>query len=268
MELNLPKIIFGTWGLVEWKGFSNEYCKDLCQSAYAKGMTSFDTAPVYGLGHAEEVLSTLPKTSFIATKIPARKKSSSLQEAYSAQWISQCVDESRKRLNRDALDLVQLHNWNYQWRMNESAEVLAEMNRLSEEGIVRNWGVSLPFEPPQQGSDIFNNGLLNSFQLHYNVLQKQNRSLIDLLKSKNKKVMLRSVLLHGFLLGSDNIPFRTKYGANVERLTKERDSFFSRIGKENMLDFCLNDAFGTGADSIILGITNKQQIEDIEKYLK
>ena len=108
---NLSRITFGTWGLSEWENRSQDYCKELCDLAYRKGIKSFDTALVQGSGKAEHFLSSLPKDCFIATKIPAKDKSKEIREAYDSSWIKSCVEQSRKRLKRDSLDLVQLHNW-------------------------------------------------------------------------------------------------------------------------------------------------------------
>jgi aryl-alcohol dehydrogenase-like predicted oxidoreductase len=43
---NLSRITFGTWGLSEWENRSQDYCKELCDLAYRKGIKSFDTALV------------------------------------------------------------------------------------------------------------------------------------------------------------------------------------------------------------------------------
>jgi aryl-alcohol dehydrogenase-like predicted oxidoreductase len=261
---NLSRITFGTWGLSEWENHSQDYCKELCDLAYRKGITSFDTALVYGGGKAEHFLSSLPKDCFIATKIPAKDKSKKISEAYDSSWIKGCINQSRKRLERDSLDLVQLHNWDYNW--NDYQQLIDLMMDLKDDGLVKNWGISLPFESPNSNNKIFDKAI-DFFQVHYNILQPQNKETINYLKQKNKKVLLRSVLLHGFLMDSINTPFTKKYSLEKRNLEKEREESLLGLNKKERLEYCLNDANMTGADSIILGITKKEHLSGIEKYL-
>lgn len=262
---NLSRITFGTWGLPEWKDYSQDYCKELFDFAYRNGIKSFDTALVYGGGRMEHFLSYLPKECFIATKIPAKNKSKEIIDAYDSLWIKKCIDQSRKRLKRDSLDLVQLHNWDYNW--NNYQTLIDLMVNLKDTGLVKNWGISLPFESPNNHSEILDEPVINFFQVHYNILQQQNKDIIKNLKQKNKKVLLRSVLLHGFLMGSINPPFCKKYNLEKQNLKKERDRLFLGLNKREILKYCLNNAFLVGADSIVLGITKKEHITSLEEYL-
>ncbi len=262
---NISRITFGTWGLSEWRGYSKDYCRDLCRFAYNKGVTSFDTASVYGDGKSEEFLSTLPDDSFIATKIPARDRSNKLEEAYSSSWLIKKIDESRMRLKRDSLDLFQLHNWSYDW--NDYDWLLSLMHNLKEKGVVKMWGISLPIDSPKEEYKIFEESIFETFQVHYNLIQQQNRELISYLKKKNKKVFLRSVLLHGFLLCSVNTLFENRYSSEKSELIQAREKVFDRIPLKDRFNYCLEDAFSTGADSVIIGFTKKRHLKGINKYL-
>lgn len=259
------KITFGTWGLSEWGNHSKKYYSNLYSTACRKGITSFDTAPVYGNGKAEETLSALSNDCFIATKIPSKNRSEKVKEAYEISWVEECINKSRKRLDRNSLDLVQIHNWNYRWQ--DYGELIHLMGNLKEKGIVKNWGISLSMEAANIDNKIFNESIIKYFQIHYNLLQQQNKNLIKYLKEKDKNVFLRSVLLHGFLLGSVNPPFEKRYLNNGRVLAEKRNFLFKDIQKEYRFDYCLDNAFSTGADSIILGITKRNQLEGIEKYL-
>ena len=42
---------------------------------------------------------------------------------------------------------------------------------------------------------------------------------------------------------------------------------FFGLNKKERLEYCLDDAYLTGADSIVLGITKKEHISGVEKYL-
>ena len=261
----ISKITFGTWGLSEWKNYSRDYCEELCVFAYRKGIKSFDTALVYGGGKSEHFLSLLSEDCFIATKIPARVKSKEINDSYNPSWIKNCIVLSRKRLKRDSLDLVQLHNWDYSW--NNYQHLIDLMIDLKDEGLVKNWGISLPFDSPDSYNEILDEPIIDFFQIHYNILQLQNKEIINYLKQKNKKVLLRSVLLHGFLMDSINTPFTKKYFLEKRNLEKKREELLFGLNKKERLEYCLNDAYMTGADSIILGITKREHLCGIEKYL-
>lgn len=262
---NLSKITFGTWGLSEWDNYSQDYCKEICDLAHRKGIRSFDTALVYGKGKAEKFLSFLPNDCFIATKIPLKSKSKEINHAYESLWVRQCIDQSMARLKRDSLDLVQLHNWDYDWE--DYKQLTDLMIDLKDRGIVKNWGISLPFEPPESKNNIFDEPAIDFFQIHYNLLQQQNKEIIHYLKQKNKKVLLRSVLLHGFLMDSINPPFDKKYFSQKYNFVDEREKILLDLDKRERLEYCLDNAFSIGANSIILGITKKNHLIGLEKYL-
>ena len=125
---NLSKITFGTWGLSEWENYSQDYCKEICNLAYRKGIKSFDTALVYGNGKAEELLSFLPRNCFIATKIPAKNKSKELSEAYDSAWIKDCIDQSRKFQNL----YTRNGRWNLFWLRIDYKNIYRSTNVIEE----------------------------------------------------------------------------------------------------------------------------------------
>ena len=261
----ISKITFGTWGLSEWGKYSLNYCKEICNEAYERGITSFDTSRVYGAGKAEQFLSSLPPECFIATKVPAKDRSQDIREAYSESWVEHCIEQSRQSMQRNTLDLVQLHNWSYDW--DDYRHLIDLMECYKDKGIVKHWGVSLPFERKNLNEEVFDEPTLEYFQVHYNALEQQNKDLINELKQKGKTLLLKSVLLHGFLLDSVNPPFNNKYESKTQDLVKQKNEIFSNLGDQSRIEFCLEDAFSTGADSVVLGITKDAHLSDIAKFL-
>lgn len=78
--------------------------------ALEQGINYFDTAPAYGNGASEEnlgrVLKSLKPEIFLSTKftvLPEHKKNI-------AEGIAQSLEQSLRRLGRDHVDLLQLHN--------------------------------------------------------------------------------------------------------------------------------------------------------------
>ncbi len=109
------------------------------RAAMAAGVTLFDTADVYGFGHAEEVLSRALGTDrssvVIATKVGVRwDQNGRTRRDSSPAYITSAVDESLRRLRVECLTLVQLH-----WPDTAVpiAETMGALQRCREAGKVR-----------------------------------------------------------------------------------------------------------------------------------
>jgi aryl-alcohol dehydrogenase-like predicted oxidoreductase len=155
-ELNLTRIGLGTWaaGGGGWKfGWGPQDDEDTIKTIHTAmecGINWIDTAAVYGLGHAEEMVGKALKgmrhRPIIATKcertwdtdgniIPVLKKDSIKKEC----------QNSLKRLQTEVIDLYQIH-----WPDpdNDIEEAWQAISELIEEGKVRYGGVS-NFDVPQ-----------------------------------------------------------------------------------------------------------------------
>ena len=137
----IPVIGQGLWGVSRLKGlFSGKsYYKEI-KSALKKGielgLTHLDTAEVYGLGKAEEVLGdaikTIPRDDlFITTKLfPFHLRKKSMKRA---------LKKSLKRLNLDYVDLYLIH---WPSRFISIQKEMAVLEDLVKEGLTRYIGVS------------------------------------------------------------------------------------------------------------------------------
>jgi len=148
-DLELTTIGLGTWAMggpwqFGWGLQDDNEAIGAILTALDKGINWIDTAPVYGLGHSEELvrkaLSQTDAKPFIATKcgllwndkkekVPCLKSQSIRKECHA----------SLKRLGVEVIDLYQMH-----WP--EPAEDIEdgweEMAKLAEEGKVRYIGIS------------------------------------------------------------------------------------------------------------------------------
>lgn len=107
----VTSIGFGAWAIGgTWGEVTETAAKDALNAALDAGMTFIDTADVYGDGRSErliaEVLATCADRPFVATKA-GRRLSPHTAEGY--RDLSAFIDRSRKLLQMDTLDLVQLH---------------------------------------------------------------------------------------------------------------------------------------------------------------
>jgi aryl-alcohol dehydrogenase-like predicted oxidoreductase len=108
------------------------------------GVDWIDTAPVYGLGHAEEVVrkgvAGLDHRPKIFTKVGFRWGADRRTvNRLKVDSIREEVEASRKRLGVDTIDLVQVHWPQPESEIEEGWRTLAE---LKDQGVVRHIGVS------------------------------------------------------------------------------------------------------------------------------
>ena len=148
-DLKLTTVGLGTWAIggpwqFGWGPQDDDEAIAAILASLETGINWIDTAPVYGLGHSEELVGkALKKTSqkpIIATKCSLlwndkREKVSCLK----AQSIRRECHASLERLGIETIDLYQIH-----WPEPEEdiEQAWEEMARLAEEGKIRYLGVS------------------------------------------------------------------------------------------------------------------------------
>jgi aryl-alcohol dehydrogenase-like predicted oxidoreductase len=148
-DLKLTTVGFGTWAIggpwqYGWGPQDDSQATFAILRALQLGVNWIDTAPVYGLGHSEELVGrTLKQTShkpFIATKCSLLwNKKGEKVSCLKAESIRKECHASLKRLGVEVIDLYQMH-----WpEPDEDIEQgWEEMARLADEGKVRYIGVS------------------------------------------------------------------------------------------------------------------------------
>ena len=161
-DLSVSVITFGAWaaGGWMWGGTERQGAIDAIRASYELGVTSIDTAPVYGQGTSEEIVGEairdLPRDKVqILTKYGMRWDSAKGDFGFKSQdndgnpidvykysgkesIIKECED-SLKRLGTDYIDLYQMHWPDVTTPVEESMEAVL---RLIEQGKVRQAGVS------------------------------------------------------------------------------------------------------------------------------
>lgn len=105
--IEISAVIMGTWqaGKDMWVGINDDDSLAAIRAAFDAGITTFDTASIYGNGHSErlvgQALKDVRKEVVIATKVfPTQLKHD--------QLIASC-EASLKNLGTDYIDLYQIH---------------------------------------------------------------------------------------------------------------------------------------------------------------
>lgn len=57
-DLSISPVTFGAWAIGGWMwgGTDDQQASEALRASFDLGVTSIDTAPVYGLGHSEKVV--------------------------------------------------------------------------------------------------------------------------------------------------------------------------------------------------------------------
>lgn len=202
-DLLVSEIAFGSWLTTYGGAGAGERAKACVDQAIASGINFIDTANLYGLGAAEEVLGDLlksyPRENYIlGTKLyfPMSETDRGLSRAQ----IEKQLDASLLRLNTDYVDLYQCHRYDEETPLEETMEALT---RAVASGKVRYVGFS-QWTPQQIEAAGAIPGVVRfvSSQPQYSLLWREPEAeVIPLCRAKGISQILFSPLAQGVLTG-------------------------------------------------------------------
>jgi len=145
--VKVSRIGLGTWAIggLEWGNVPDEAAIATILSAVDREINFIDTAPIYGRGHAEEIIGKAMRAHgrrdafFVATKAGLEWNERGVFANSTAPRLRQELEDSLRRLGTDFVDLYQLH-----WpdTLVPVAEVAGLFAQFQREGKVRAIGVS------------------------------------------------------------------------------------------------------------------------------
>ena len=138
---SVSRIGLGTWAIGGWMwgGTDERQSIETIHAAVDRGVTLFDTAPVYGFGRAEEILGkALARDNrrarvAIATKVGLDWRDSTPFRDASKKRIVKEVEDSLRRLQTDVIDLYQVHWPDPDTPTGETAAAMAELYRAGKQ---------------------------------------------------------------------------------------------------------------------------------------
>jgi aryl-alcohol dehydrogenase-like predicted oxidoreductase len=151
-DLHITRIGIGTWAMgglgyqYSWGPQDDRDSIAAIHRALDFGINWIDTAPGYGKGHSEEIVAQAVREwggikPYVFTKCGLRwDAQGNISKNLSAQSIEQECDDSLRRLNVEAIDLMQIH-----WPTDDPADIddaWGTLARLQKEGKIRWIGVS------------------------------------------------------------------------------------------------------------------------------
>jgi len=151
--LAVSRIGLGTWAIGGWMWGGSDEVQSIrtIHEAFDRGVTLFDTAPVYGFGHSEEILGKAlaqggrRNRAVIATKVGLDWRDGTPFRNATKARIAKEVEDSLRRLQTDVIDLYQVHWPDPNTPIGETATAMADLHRA---GKIRAIGVS-NFSPSQ-----------------------------------------------------------------------------------------------------------------------
>lgn len=204
--LKVSEVSFGTWAIGgSWGKINDHESLKALHYAIDKGVNFFDTADVYGNGHSEELLAKATKgledKIHIATKF-CRMGDIYDSKNYSYETVKSYCEASLRRLNRETIDLYQVHC--PATEILKDGSVFHVLDRLQAEGKIRHYGVSV--ESVEEGLICLEYSNVKSLQVIFNIFrQKPLESLLPEAYKKGVGILVRLPLASGLLTGKFSI---------------------------------------------------------------
>lgn len=201
-DLKISELSFGTWAIGgSWGNTNDSDALAGLQKAMEQGVNFFDTADVYGDGHSEELLAKATKGKedeiYIASKF-CRAGDIHDPATYSEDSIRSYLENTLRRLDRDRLDLYQIHCPPIE--ILEDGKVFEVLDKLQDEGKIRYYGVSV--ETVEEGLLSMQNKNVRALQVIFNLFrQKPISELFPMAIERGVGILARVPLASGLLTG-------------------------------------------------------------------
>ncbi|HWV29274.1 MAG TPA: aldo/keto reductase [Dyadobacter sp.] len=223
----ISEVGYGMWGLAGWTGSDRKETNDSLDLAVESGVNFFDTAWGYGEGLSERILGELIKRNpdkklYAATKIPPKNRQwpsrpeFALKDVFPADYIVEYTEKSLQNLGTEQIDLLQFHVWEDAWA--EEDEWKDAIQKLTKEGKVAAWGISINRWEPDNALKTLETGLIDAVQVIYNIFdQAPEDNLFPLCRKLDIGVIARVPFDEGTLTGL--LTKETKFPADDWRST-------------------------------------------------
>jgi aryl-alcohol dehydrogenase-like predicted oxidoreductase len=277
----------GSFGSSDWKEWmlNEAESRAIIERAIDLGINFFDTANVYSMGESERIVGTVlgdydRDRQVVATKTHPlwtpesypRTKGNGL----SRKAIEQDISHSLDRLGMDAVDLYQIHRWDYNTPIEVTLRTLDDLVRRNQ---VRHIGASSmwahQFAEALHTSDRLGLERFATMENHYNLAYREDeRELLPLCENEDIGVIPWSPLAQGYLARPDeeltattrgemladrNEDYRAGAGPTInERVTELADEYDVTMAQISLAWVLTQDA----VDAPIVGTTSVEHLEE------
>ncbi len=199
-DIEISKIIMGTWqaGKKMWAGIDDSETIKAMRAAFDKGITTFDTATVYGDGHSERIiakaLGSVRHDIVIITKVFPHNL------AYNK--VFDACHKSLKDLKTDYIDLYLIHwpSGSFGSKKIPVEESMKALNELKKQGKIREIGLSnFSLDELEQARQF---GEIASLEPPYSLFWRHiEKELMPYCNENNITILAYSPLAQGILTG-------------------------------------------------------------------
>ena len=230
-DLKISAITFGAWaaGGWMWGGSDSNRAIKAIRDAYDQGVTSIDTAPIYGMGASEEIVGEaikdiprdkvqlltkfgmrwdLAKGTFYFQSKDNHGKEVDIYKYAGKESIKHEVEESLRRLKTDYIDLYQIHWPDVTTPIQESFEAVAELQR---EGKILHVGVCNYDVEQMKEAEKYVQVVSN--QVPYSMVNRDiEKAVVPHCIEEGKSILAYSPLERGLLTGKMSVGQEFKEG--------------------------------------------------------
>ena len=276
-------------GGVDWGKYDLNKVKEAINHAYDIGITTFDTADVYGLGRSEielsKTLGSKRHEAFIISKfglkwLNSEKKNERaiIKNDCSSTYIKFALENTLKRLKIEALPLYLVH-----WpdKSTPIEKIFDTLDNFVKEGKILNYGIS-NFKQ-QEISKISENSNIKAIQDSFNLKDFiEKKGNFETAKKHKLYTFSYGPLSQGLLTGKysanhqfqlDDRRYRLKYFQNSEwdrnKILLNKISIIAKKYKRNFSEVPVRWIIDFGlVDTIIFGAKNINHVNQISSCLK
>ena len=248
-ELVVSEVGFGAWTIAtDWWGKVDDKA-GLVHAALDAGVTFFDTAPVYGdngfgetilaelLGRLDDIVLTT-KCGYDIDAPRIAPGHSERPQDWRPESVRAQVEASLRRLDRDHIDLLQLHNVRIEPVRDDA--LWDELERLRVEGKVREIGVALgpAIGWQDEGLESLQNRAIVSLQTVFNLLEQEpGRSFAAEPAVTEGRVGLIARVPHASDVLSGKVTRDTVFEGDDHRAHRKRENLLDLFDKADTLTF-------------------------------
>ncbi|MDJ0799039.1 MAG: aldo/keto reductase [Calothrix sp. MO_167.B12] len=199
-DVKITPILMGTWqaGRRQWVGIDDNDSIKTIRAAFEAGITTVDTAEIYGDGHSERIvakaLSDVRDRVELATKVFANH--------LKYEQVIEACDRSLKNLNTDYIDLYQIHwpSGAFNSEIVPIESTMKALNELKQQGKIRAIGVSNFSRAQLESAAQY--GRIDSLQPPYSLFWRSvEQDAVPYCIENNISILAYSPLAQGLLTG-------------------------------------------------------------------
>ncbi len=206
LDLNITRTILGTWAIGgwQWGGTNEKKSVDTVLKAIDMGITTIDTAAIYGFGKSEQLVGKAVQDFGDREKVQICTKfglewdeDENVERNCGRDRILKEVEDSLKRLQTDYIDIYQIHWPDTNTDFEKTAKTMQE---LLNDGTIRAIGVS-NFDTKQM-DEFRKTAPIHTCQSPYNLFERGiENDIVPYCTENNISLITYGALCRGLLTG-------------------------------------------------------------------